>query len=112
MRSSVSSCAEQAKKAAKTFGIATDCDTHESVGHLLIYVLSLQTLWKSSEITSHAFFRSLLEVGSLHARAFSLNPPQTQPLSMRCWCGLRRARCATKDTCAISPAPKSPFARK
>jgi hypothetical protein len=56
----VSSCAEQAKKAAKTFGIATDCDTHESVGHLLIYVLSLQTLWKSSEITSHAFFRSLL----------------------------------------------------
>jgi hypothetical protein len=56
----VSYCAEQAKKAAKTFGIATDCDTHESVGHLLIYVLSLQTLWKSSEITSHAFFRSLL----------------------------------------------------
>ena len=36
MRSSVSYCAEQAKRAAKTFDIATDCDTHESVEHLLI----------------------------------------------------------------------------
>ena len=36
MRSSVSNCAEQAKKVAKTFDITTDFDTHESVGHLLI----------------------------------------------------------------------------
>ena len=36
MRSSVSSCAEQAKRAAKTFDIATNFNTHESVGHLLI----------------------------------------------------------------------------
>jgi len=36
MRSSVSYCAEQAKRAAKTFDIATDCDTHEPVEHLLI----------------------------------------------------------------------------
>jgi hypothetical protein len=32
----VSSCADQSKKAAKTFDIATDFNTHESVGHLLI----------------------------------------------------------------------------
>ena len=36
MRISVSNCAEQAKKTAKTFDIAVDFDTHESVGHLLI----------------------------------------------------------------------------
>jgi len=36
MRSSVSNCAEQAKKTAKTFDIAIHLDTHESVGHLLI----------------------------------------------------------------------------
>ena len=36
MRSSVSNCVAQAKRAAKTFDIATDFDTHESVGHLFI----------------------------------------------------------------------------
>jgi hypothetical protein len=36
MRISVSNCAEQAKRAAKTFDIAIVFDTHESVGHLLI----------------------------------------------------------------------------
>ena len=56
----MSNCAEQAKRAAKTFDIATDFNTHESVGHLLITFCVSKTLWKSSEITSHAFFRSLL----------------------------------------------------
>ena len=56
MRSSVSYCAEQAKKAAKTFGIATDCDTHESVGHLLIYLLSLQSpVEKLRDYFAHIF---------------------------------------------------------
>jgi len=36
MRSSVSNGAEQAKRAAKTFDITIDFDTHESVGRLLI----------------------------------------------------------------------------
>jgi hypothetical protein len=56
----VSNCAEQAKRAAKTFDTATDLNTHESVGHLLITFRVSKTLWKSSEITSQAFFRSLL----------------------------------------------------
>ena len=36
MRIRVSNCAEQTKRAAKTFDIAIDFDTHESVGHLFI----------------------------------------------------------------------------
>lgn len=32
----MSNCAEQAKRAAKTFGITVDFDTYESVGHLPI----------------------------------------------------------------------------
>ena len=36
MRISVSNCAEQAKRAAKTFDITIDFDTHKSVGHLPI----------------------------------------------------------------------------
>jgi hypothetical protein len=36
MRSSVSNCAEQAQRAAKTFDMAINFDTHESVDHLLI----------------------------------------------------------------------------
>jgi hypothetical protein len=36
MRSSVSNCGEQTKRAVKTREIAVDFDTHELVEHLLI----------------------------------------------------------------------------